>query len=134
MNDIEDSNLQTLLNQLGSGEKAERINAATRLKEMGLIAIPSLLEILKDNEVSVRLSAISILRKIGFKPVTVVSALQERLEDPDNTVRFQAIWALIELKAWDKKTFDNIKNILNACGEPITIMWGTKEAMIYNMR
>lgn len=33
-----------------------------------------------------------------------------------------------------KREFDNIKNILNDCGEPITIMWGTKEAMIYNMR
>ena len=33
-----------------------------------------------------------------------------------------------------KREFDSIKNILNDCGESITIMWGTKEAMTYNMR
>lgn len=33
-----------------------------------------------------------------------------------------------------KREFDNIKNVLNACAKPITIMWGTKEAMEYNIR
>lgn len=33
-----------------------------------------------------------------------------------------------------KREFDSIKTVLNDCGKPITIMWGTKEAMEYNMR
>ena len=33
-----------------------------------------------------------------------------------------------------KREFDSIKNVLNDCGKPIKIMWGTREAMTHNIR
>jgi HEAT repeat protein len=64
------------------------------LKELGVAAVPSLMRSLQDKDARVRVEAAGAFYMLGQKAKDALPALIAACNDPDNTVRVKAIWAL----------------------------------------
>jgi HEAT repeat protein len=88
-----DPRLQKLIRRLKSADELKRIHAGLLLGEMGAEAgkaVPTLLEVLHDENVQHRKMAVWTLGKIGQKAVEAVPALLVALRDTNEEVRNMA--------------------------------------------
>ncbi|HEY7423377.1 MAG TPA: HEAT repeat domain-containing protein [Gemmataceae bacterium] len=92
-----DARLQKLIRRLKSADELKRIHAGLLLGEMGAEAgkaVPTLLEVLHDENVQHRKMAVWTLGKIGQRAVEAVPALLVALRDTHEEVRKMACEAL----------------------------------------
>jgi len=92
-----DARLQKLIRRLKSADELKRIHAGLLLGEMGTEAgkaVPTLLEVLHDENVKHRKIAVWTLGKIGQGAVEAVPALLVALKDTHEEVRKLAREAL----------------------------------------
>lgn len=83
----------TLTDNLRDRDEVVRLNAASALGSMGVVAkaaIPALIATLKDSNSIVRASAASALGGMGIEAKSAVPALSTALQDEDKSVRFIA--------------------------------------------
>jgi len=85
---------------LGAANANERADAADAVGHLGpaaSVAIPSLVEMLKDTDLTVRAKAAAALWSMGPAARSAVPSLQNALEDPGPDVRMNAAGALGEI-------------------------------------
>jgi HEAT repeat protein len=83
---------------LARDEKVEiRIQIAPLLQNGGEKCVPLLIELLKDRDTQVRLSAISTLTAMDKPGKTAVPALETALNDPDRQIRLNAMHAVVKV-------------------------------------
>ncbi len=95
--DDEAKNLEGFINDLSAQDVFTRIEAAIEIAgfgELGLEALPNLIEALADEDARVRLAAVQTLGSFGPAAAEATAALQVALEDPDEAVRAAAAEAL----------------------------------------
>ena len=88
-----DARLQKLIRRLKSADELKRIHAGLLLGEMGAEAgktVPTLLEVLHDENVKHRKIAVWTLGKIGQRAVEAVPALLVALKDTNEQVQTMA--------------------------------------------
>jgi len=88
-----DARLQKLIRRLKSADELKRIHAGLLLGEMGAEAgkaVPTLLEVLHDENVKHRKIAVWTLGKIGQRAVEAVPALLVALRDTNEEVQKMA--------------------------------------------
>lgn len=94
------SDLPTLVQQLTSGDPAERRQAVRDLGRLGgaaKSAVPSLLQALNDQDPAVRFFAARALGEVGERNDTVIKELIRTVGDPDPQIRLAAVEAMREL-------------------------------------
>ncbi len=82
------------LKTIKTGSPGERFRASEELVKVGTEAIPLLIEVLTDDDESVRETAVWALGRIKPSMTQVVPALTEALLDESNQVREKAAYAL----------------------------------------
>ena len=95
-----DARLQKLIRRLKSADELKRIHAGLLLGEMGAEAgkaVPTLLEVLHDENVKHRKIAVWTLGKIGQKAAEAVPALLAALRDTNEEVRKMARESLAKI-------------------------------------
>ena len=86
--------IPALVRLLKVEDKQNCINAQSALVKMGSLAVPALMEMLKDENIRIRRCSSSILRQIGTDAHMAIPALILSLEDKDATVRYHSVITL----------------------------------------
>jgi HEAT repeat protein len=86
---------QAAIPELIKGLKAYHPTAeCTTLEKLGKLAIPALMEALKNPEEEIRWNAIRILAHFGPEAHEAVPALRDLMQDSDHAIRYRALLAL----------------------------------------
>jgi hypothetical protein len=99
--------VQKLTDNLQNRDEIVRLNAASALGSMGVVAkaaIPDLISTLKDSSSIVRSSAASALGGMGLEAKSAIPALSAALQDEDRLVRFIAALTLSNMGIEAKST------------------------------
>jgi HEAT repeat protein len=86
--------------------------AVYSLRRIGVPAVPSLIEALKDEDVLVRSSAAQTLGLIGFKAKNASQALRTALGDKSDVVRVEAACSILCVGEEDKKSVEVLTGLL----------------------
>lgn len=93
-----DQSLRVLIAATNDSDESVRLQAVDSLVELGKPAIPGLIKATESPEVQTRRHAVLALGKMGLLAIDAKSALEARLDDPDQQVRELAQAALEVLK------------------------------------
>ncbi len=88
--DVQQRAVRSLVPAFKGQDEYARGEAAMRLGEMGRIAVPVLLECLKDKDVDIRFKSLNALGVIGYVDSAVIDGISALFKDKQNFVRLKA--------------------------------------------
>lgn len=106
------NDVHILLKSLDSKIACERSKAAFAFQKLGdkaKIAVPKLLELLKDPDDSVRWRSVAALGYLCEFPVEVKKGIYALISDPNETVRYNTIFAMGRMNICEMPNRDDIK-------------------------